>query len=102
MSNIRPSLVAGCRSDALLAADAPTMGAFVRGRGCFSFHMVGLCTRDDTSLACTTSNLVILSHELQLTKYRYTMCVLSLKHAAHLEPLQQRAIRRHHAAAHRL
>ena len=32
-------VVAGCRGDALLAADAPTMAAYVRGKGCFSFHM---------------------------------------------------------------
>lgn len=32
-------VVAGCRSDALLAADAPTMASYVRGKGCFSFHM---------------------------------------------------------------
>jgi glycerophosphodiester phosphodiesterase len=32
-------VVAGCRSDALLAADAPTLAAYVRGQGCFSFHM---------------------------------------------------------------
>mmetsp|Transcript_34227 Transcript_34227/g.83843 ORF Transcript_34227/g.83843 Transcript_34227/m.83843 type:complete len:1297 (+) Transcript_34227:128-4018(+) len=32
-------VVAGCRSDALLAADTPTMTSFVRGHGCFSFHM---------------------------------------------------------------
>jgi len=32
-------VVPGCRSDAMLAADAPTLGGFVRGSGCFSFHM---------------------------------------------------------------
>ena len=32
-------VVPGCRSDAMLASDAPTLGGFVRGSGCFSFHM---------------------------------------------------------------
>ena len=32
-------VVAGCRSDAMLVSDAPTLGGFVRGSGCFSFHM---------------------------------------------------------------
>ena len=32
-------VVAGCRSDAMLVSDAPTMSSFVRGSGCFSFHM---------------------------------------------------------------
>jgi glycerophosphodiester phosphodiesterase len=31
--------LAGCRSDAMLVSDAPTMSSFVRGLGCFSFHM---------------------------------------------------------------
>lgn len=32
-------VVAGCRSDAMLAARTPLLSSFVRGRGCFSFHM---------------------------------------------------------------
>mmetsp|Transcript_2347 Transcript_2347/g.8137 ORF Transcript_2347/g.8137 Transcript_2347/m.8137 type:complete len:315 (+) Transcript_2347:789-1733(+) len=32
-------VLAGCRSDAMLVSDAPTMSGFVRGSGCFSFHM---------------------------------------------------------------
>ena len=32
-------VVAGCRSDTLLAANTPTMSAYVRGDGCFSFNM---------------------------------------------------------------
>ena len=32
-------VIAGCRSDAMLVSDAPTLGGFVRGSGCFSFHM---------------------------------------------------------------
>jgi len=48
-------VVAGCRSDTMLAAHTPLLSSFVKGRGCFSFHM------QHTSNSCgnTSSDAII-------------------------------------------